>query len=423
MTLLPEQQRDLQSFRLQHKAWCDDVVKFIATYNDQMTAFTDIANQENSAKCSGSFMKAEKTICDRHTSIFAGIGSIFEPLLGKSSLVAKFLHSNFGSVPNPSLLLLLDPSIQDFPLEVLDICTPYEGRIFRDFSIHMLGHRLAKPMGTVGASLVSCIVDPYADDVKPSVASALILPMSTLFECFTKPGTGLTAPGADRWRPVCVKGGCGVTLQDWTEASAPLIAPSDANKGRMFYIHCPAKLSCNLTPGELSLLNLSGVSVAFILDGGHSDTSYRRQNGIDNKKTPSELAMEDPIKMLALMSLNGANSVVGGLWSTSFASQYLISTSFWTSFATEKQPLLVAHSKSALACAAVMASPPSTASPVSSAPLPSASPAAASAVNAGALTGSVVGPPEAVVAGPLKPWLRLSRVFFGVPTTTYDAVA
>jgi hypothetical protein len=420
MTLLPEQQRDLQSFRLQHKAWCDDIVKFIATYNDQMTAFTDIANQGSSSNSSGSFIKAEKAISDRHVNIFAGVSSIFEPLLGKSSRIAKFLHSNLETVPNASLLLLLDPSIQELPLEALDICTAYDGRVFRDFSIHMLGHRLAKPMGTVGASLVSCVVDPYADDVKPSDASGLLHPMSTLFECFTKPGTGLSAPGADRWRPVCVKGGCGVTLQDWAEASAPLTAPSDANKGRMLYVHCPAKLSCNLTPGELSLLNLSGVSVAFILDGGHSDTSYRRQNGIDNKKTPSELVMEDPIKMLALISLNGANSVAGGLWSTSFASQYLISTSFWRAFATEKQPLLVAHSKSTLACAAVVASPPNAAA-APGAPGPAATPLANS--SAGAPAGAAVAAPEAVVSGPLRPWLRLSRVFFGVPTTSYDPAA
>lgn len=400
MTLLPEQQRDLQAYRLQHKAWCDDVLKFIAAYNDQMSAFTDIVNDAGKTNSSSSFIKAERSISDRQATIINGIGSIVAPLMGKSSRIGQFLHSNLASVPSASLMLLLDPTIQDLPLEALDIGAPYEGRVYRDFSMHMIGHRLTKPMGIVGATAVSCIVDPFADDIKTPDASGLHFPMSTLFECLTKPNTGLTAPGGDKWRPVCVKGGCGVTLQDWVEASTALVPPNDANKGRMLYIHAPAKLSCCLKPGELSLLNLSGVSTAFVLDSGHSDMSYRRQNGLDNKKTPSELALEDPLRMLALLSLNGVNSVVGGLWSTSFASQYLVSSTFWKAFAAEKQPLLVAHSKSTLACAAVVATPPSG----SASAAPTAPPSA-----------------EPVVAGPLKPWLRLGRVFYGVPSTSYDA--
>lgn len=119
-----------------------------------------------------------------------------------------------------------------------------------------------------------------------------------------------------------------LSVEDWVAASAPpssapsaissRAASASGPKGDLstsfpaaaVLVHCPGRLSSLLSPRDAVSLSLHHVGLLFIADMGLSDTSYRRQNSMDNLKTTDEICMEDPLALAAILSLSGVGSLV-----------------------------------------------------------------------------------------------------------------
>ena len=121
-------------------------------------------------------------------------------------------------------------------------------------------------------------------------------------------------------------------LEDWIQACTPLPSTSSssssssssskaaaASKGETqhpplhygaLFAYCPGKVSAFLSPRDAVCLNLKQLALLVISDMGLSDASYRRQNSVDNLKTPHEVRMEDPLSFASILSLAGAGSLV-----------------------------------------------------------------------------------------------------------------
>ena len=79
-------------------------------------------------------------------------------------------------------------------------------------------------------------------------------------------------------------------------------------------------------------MNLEDVNLLFCSDMGLNDSSFRRQNTMDNVKIGSEIDCENPLKMAGYASLAGTSSLVFNLWSTTFTSQRRFVTAFWDKY-------------------------------------------------------------------------------------------
>lgn len=449
MVLTIAEQRSLQTLNRSHTSFREDTVKFVASYGDQMSNDTDveevidsssiemIAGQSSSCRKmsshteSSSFMKAEHAIAERFRAIIGDIERLLDPVLGTSSRIMQFLKatvhkptpsiSSVQSTANkgkgkevdkieksemsaeqplemPPLYLLVDPLLQNLPVEAMrSIQGLYNGQVVRDYSVHMIGHRkqamLQSP--SVKASGVRAIVDTYAEDKKSSEATQG--KAQSMSEIFTTLNTNSSmAAGGDKWKPVSVSGGTGISLRQW------LVMASEG-ENLTCYVHIPGKIASILPPTDLALMDLRNVSVAIVLEGGNNDESYRRQNVVDNKKSPRELVNDDTLRMAALLSLCGVNSIVTTQWGSSFSSQALFAKTFWHSVSIDKMSLHQGY---------VMAA--SFAPSESSNKLVTGSPGKKSKDSA-----SIHHMKEFTV----KKWLRFSKSFIGVASTKYDPSA
>jgi hypothetical protein len=300
------------------------------------------------------------------------------------------------------LLLLVDQLLQELPFEGLDALGRYKGRVFRDYSVHMLGHRQKSSSagaGAVKASAVRAVIDTYHEDTRAADPSFKSVPMTDLFAQMTESGSKgpLIAPKAgDKWRGLSVGGASGISLQDWISATS-----GAASDGTVLYVHCPGKLASIWSPNDISLMNLENISLAVVLDNGFNDLSYRRQNVVDNKKSQLELVNDDSFRISALLSLCGARSVVSTLWSTSFSSQVLFTTNFWNKFTADKNTLIDA----------VITGTNSTKVPLqeelskSGSKSPSKNPT----------------PNQSVLNDSIKLWIKMSKAMYGLHSITYEA--
>jgi hypothetical protein len=145
-------------------------------------------------------------------------------------------------------------------------------------------------------------------------------------------------------------------------------------------------------------------------DGGHSDRSYRRQNVLDNVKSAAEIALEGPLVLHALgkllhntfsmpcffsdlpqtppniVALAGGGCAVFQRWPSSLAAQHRFVKGLWQA---------LGQGKSVVA-----------------------------ALAAASLQGPIQSVSETENIQPhqtqLKPWVRLSRVVYGLPFVTYE---
>jgi hypothetical protein len=105
-----------------------------------------------------------------------------------------------------------------------------------------------------------------------------------------------------------------------------------------------------------------------------NDASFRRQNSTDNVKLKDEIAMEQPVPTAMTLSLCGVGALVAHRWATSPAAQRKFVLALWDALTRKK-----ADVRAAVAMA-----------------------------NAGPAP-----------ARPLKRWVRLARVVYGLPHVTY----
>ena len=86
--------------------------------------------------------------------------------------------------------------------------------------------------------------------------------------------------------------------------------------GFMFY--GPGSVLAHLPPKQLAGLNASGCRLVVLADRMDNEISFRRKSKLDNLKSSSDLALEQPLATVALWTLAGAGSVVTNQWASSF---------------------------------------------------------------------------------------------------------
>ena len=441
MVLTGAEQRALQTISKTHTSFRADAVKFVAAYGDQMTKETDVEamapssvdhhNSTHANAGSSSFIKAEHAIAERFRGIISDIESILDPVLGNDSRVLHFLKNTVarpnssstsqksgGSKANdvdqemPALHLFVDPILQNLPIEAIaSIIATYNGAVVRDYSIHMTGHRLTAmtsppAIAAVKASAVSGVVDTFAEDNK--TAEATHGRYHSIREVYGQlTSTPSEVAGGDKWKPVCVGVGTGISLQQWVSLS------SDA-EGVVCYVHVPGRLSSILPPTDLALMDLSKVAMVVVLDCGNNDASYRRQNVIDNKKSPRELVNDDPCRMAALLTLCGVNSVVFCQWSSSFSSQATFASAFWKALSIDKLTVHQSYTKALSTVPAVQEKSHQLSRKTSTSNSPSRSKSVSASVDQS---------DQHHIEYTGKQWLRYCRSFYGVTSTKYDPSA
>ena len=191
-------------------------------------------------------------------------------------------------------------------------------------------------------------------------------------------GPEVGAKGVAKWTPV--KEGKGIfSLTDWVAATQSVPKPLSV------FVYSPGRLGALLNPIDVASMDFSKVAMFLYSDQGLSDASFRRQNSLDNSKKPSEIAMEDPMQLVALLSLGGCGNVTGSMWSTTLAAQKRFVQKFWGTFGQGGQTVQVALSQANIL--------------------------------RGEMAGEEGKTSESVAA--LKPWIYLARVSFGIPSIAY----
>ena len=221
------------------------------------------------------------------------------------------------------VVLLPDWRIADLPLEGMkmfqalkvDNVIGSKPCIGRDFSIHMIGHRLnsyALLGGQASMANSTFIVDPLLEDNpkkedeektdKNIDTKDVEMPLGiTQTFSMVKEGNwnGLVGnqhvPSVSEWQQTLIK---------------------SANNGMFLFYGLGSPLSY-FSPSKLIGLRLNGCNTALLLGNAANDGSYRRQGKLDNQKVPEMISLERPREVAALMSICGVNSVVINSWSTS----------------------------------------------------------------------------------------------------------
>jgi hypothetical protein len=225
------------------------------------------------------------------------------------------------------------------------------------------------------------------------------------------------------------------------------VAPPTAS----LLVYTLGRLAGSLPPVELASLDLRQLALLLCVDQSHNDTSSRRQMSADVLKTARQIASEQPLLVSAQASLSGVGSLLVHAWSTPTAAQTRFLRQFLRKFATAAP---VAGTRTLTASVAHASYSP--AGPTSTATKAVAAAGAGGkrglrrsilrteseesglsefgpgehaegvAVDAAESVTSVVTAATASGAGaagsatyPIKKWVRLSRVVYGVPYVTY----
>jgi hypothetical protein len=226
-----------------------------------------------------------------------------------------------------------------------------------------------------------------------------------------------------------------LSLQDWYRATAN-VHPEKAPSGTLF-LYAPGRMGNLLNPKELSVMDMSGIGFCLIVNLGLNYISSRRQNTLDNLKEVSDVQLETPLRMSALLSLGGSNSAVFSMWSTSIVSQTRFVSTFWKtlSSAPELAPKSAASKPAGKKTAeaifptfTVVSAVAAACSSVTEVEQVSAAEEAVEAAvsetgSARSARGSAKGLPSTyTVVSEVKPWIRLSRVSIGIPYYRYNYV-
>lgn len=280
-------------------------------------------------------------------------------------------------------------------------------------------------------------------------------------------------PGSQKWTAVRSQNGT-ASLQDFivsVDAATPAYAKSTAGApaaaapaaaagaavvpaaNASLLVYALGRLAGSLPPVEIANMDLRQLVLFLCLDMGQNDASSRRQMSADVLKTPHQIASEQPLYVTAMASLSGVGSLLTHTWSTPINAQNRFLRLFMQKFAvataaaaTGAVPVDVAARTLLSAVAAAGYTPALPTSTATRSAAPKSRKASTkilrseSADDVGAeedpLDGGVsvaesVDTQSMSVAGstvtatgpaayPIKKWIRLARVVYGVPFVTYS---
>lgn len=254
-------------------------------------------------------LASERDVLESEFSdIIADTANLLEPLLSHAAMQAQ-LKSDIAGNP---LLLLLDRELAALPLEALPALESADS-VTRDFSIHMLHHRLsAVKAQPLRRDEVRTIVDPHQEDNGGTDGQNM---RAVVTEICTSTGSTLLWKEAVEHNQI-------PTVVDWQHALA------SRRGGSTFYLGPSRIIGSSLPLGQLAGMNIAQTCHALLLlDHAENAASVRRQSKCDNEKLAWELDVErDPYLRAMLLSLVGVNVLVINQWTTTFSGNRRLAT-------------------------------------------------------------------------------------------------
>jgi hypothetical protein len=239
MVLNETSRRAMQTVLSQHKAWLAETTKFVTAYGGAAPTDCDLEGTTSNFE-SRNFQKAERALEEKLRALVADLELVMAPLLGPESRVYGLLQSLMGAggtgigasqgvlrEANASLQLLVDTSLQSLPWEALQVAGLFQGRVGRDFSLHMLHHRMqtlspapAQAAGATPAAAAAAAAASAVPQVVTVTASGLKYIVDPMQE---DEFTGARMPGLER--------------DSLSEAFKSLTAPTTA-QGMLASLNC-----------------------------------------------------------------------------------------------------------------------------------------------------------------------------------------
>jgi hypothetical protein len=328
--LSEDSRRILQTLKKEHALWREDLTKFISTFGENIAYDEDLEGIESKFS-DKRLKKTEAALEERFRALLLDLESIMLPILGQGSEIDSFIGSKIcESTSELSLLFFIDPLLQNLPWEGLEmVSTKFNGRVARDFSIHMTGHRLntllapevggkavADPNQLVPISSMSVktFIDPFGDELGNTTEGYERESITEIVENIKNN----VALGGSKWGTIGLNVKGSQSQQDWIEA----LQQSTKEKPSTWIVYGPGRFGSQFFPKDMaSCLSLEKVAFIFCSDLGYNDSSIRRQNSSDNQRQPQEIVSELPLSLAASASLSGVGAMVINVWSTSFAAQ------------------------------------------------------------------------------------------------------
>ncbi|KAJ0410468.1 hypothetical protein P43SY_002800 [Pythium insidiosum] len=289
LTLLAELKQRVET-------WRRDVSN--ATASTETSATSDAAEFES--------VEDSNTVSDalenEFSSIVRGMNEFFSPLWDHSVLSSALQ----AELPGNHLVLLVDRALEFLPLGALAPLGSADA-ISRDFSLHMLHHRLAAVKAQpLRRDDIRVAIDPRHDDA--GLGDQTLTTIGA--QMFKKPGAPLAA-----WRDL-VEHGQPPTPTDWQ------LAVMGRRAGGVCYVGPSRVIGSMLPLPTLAAMNLSASCyVLLLLDRAENAGTARRQSKIDSDKPRWQLELEnDPYVCALLCSLCGVNALVMNQWTSTFHS-------------------------------------------------------------------------------------------------------
>jgi hypothetical protein len=362
MQLTEDSRRLLLIIIEQHRSWQNDVSKFVANYGDNYFSTEDICEgigSETPATAGVSFKalhsKLERALEERLKAVVFDMETMFSSLVGKSSKLYNFvsdflaakrdLPSSVTSLWN--LTLLVDANLQNLPWEGLSLVNDFfRLRSSRDFSLHVLSHRMQNSVTSAPSSIPSgnmkYIVDPLGEDqgskVNGKERNSVSDAWSTLFSASSSIG---------KWNKLRVSDGV-LSLEDFVLALDSVSSYSAKSVPTLsLFAYCLGRFGSILSPSDIAVMNLEKLQFFCCLDNTFNDVSYRRQNSADVLKNIEDIELEKGYEMSALLSLSGVNSLITNSWSVPIVAHHRFMDNFWKLLTTNRgEKLISAFSRS-----------------------------------------------------------------------------
>jgi len=416
----------LQHLLCQHKIWLEEASKFVSTFSTATPNDCDL-DYADSVYESTSYRISERALEGKFCALVNDLENVMAPILGVNSRTYKMLQFLTGRIEGAttgassgshlSLQLLVDKTLQLLPWEGLQITSLFSGRVCRDFSVHMMYHRLTTlapskektPTLTVSTSGINYIVDPTKDD---GCASALPkshhLSMTDSVQALLQGKINVSLfkdnmpiLGAEKWKEVRTENSH-LSLQDVLVSigmTKPAFAQVDATTAKYstaalsnssLLLYTLGRASATLSPMELSCMDFRLLAFIGLFDLSHNELSARRQLSSDVLKTTRHISSEQSLLISAVVSLSGVGSLLVHSWSIPTKAQNRFLHMFIRNFAASSG----AHA------------------------------AGLNTVLASVANASRVDSQDEMKGGiyPIKTWMRLARIVYGVPNLLYSDV-
>jgi hypothetical protein len=347
MDLTEQKQRTLQQLIQQQHEWQQDMGKFLAVYGEHLSDVNEDAEESTSRHLLPS-QKYERALEERFRAIVQDFEHLFQELLGRDSKYERYLVENLiQTTDKPTLNLMVSPALQMLPWESLILLDEkFEGKVCRDFSFHLMCHRLQHNISNSGNIVsgpgIKLLVDPWKEDNQLD-SSANTHERSNLTEFWRSAMQTVRSPTTttSKWQNLREVKGV-LSAEDFTlsfDSSGAIVA--NHNKNHTLLVNCFGRLGSIFPPKLIASMNLPKLGLIAFWEGAHCENSFRRQNSTDILKTKDELELEEGIHMCVLLSLAGASTLVTTLWPSPIKFQHRFAQSMLKSFTDPKKERIV----------------------------------------------------------------------------------